>query len=293
MKKMVNIAVMLMIITVTAFGQTVKTKNYDIVNYNKIEVSNSIDVKLVADEQEGVLVSCDERLLPAIKIEKNDEELNIGLDWDILKKITGNRRNRSVSINEHQVKINGVIFNGGIKVIVHVKQVKAITTSSSGDVEWEGSLPSKELHLKTSSSGDIQWTGVLKVDKLYITCSSSGDVEGNYTGKQAVVKLNSSGGYEGKMNVENLDADISSSGDFEGEVNAKKAMFDLNSSGDANVKGVIHSLYVEANSSADFYGKKIVYKYAEVETSSSANIYLSKSGKVVDKTSRCTGVVIE
>ncbi len=292
MKKIINMAVMLMIITVTAFGQTVKTKNYDIVNYNKIKVSNSIDVKLVADRQEGVSVSCDERLLPAIKIEKNDEELNIGLDWDILKKITGNRRNRSISINEHRVKINGVIFNGGIEVIVHVKQVKAITTSSFGDVEWEGSLPSKELYLKTSFSGDIQWKGVLKVDKLHITCYSSGDVEGNYTGKQAVVNLNSSGGYEGKMNVETLDADISTSGDFEGEVNAKKATFDLNSSGDANVKGVIHSLYVEASSSADFYGKKIVYKYAEIEMNSLANIYLSKSGKVVDKTLRCKSIII-
>ncbi len=95
------------------------------------------------------------------------------------------------------------------------------------------------------------------------------------------------------MKVETLKVDVSSSGDFVGNVNAVKAVFDLSSSGDAEVKGSIDSLYVDASSSSDFQGKKIVYKYAEVETSSSVNIYLSKSGKVVDKTPRRTGVVID
>ncbi len=273
---MVNIAVFVILITATAFGQGIKTKRYDLTNYNKIKVSSSIDVKLVANEQEGVSVSCDERLLPAIKVEKEGRKLNIGLDWKILKKICGNRRNQSVSITKNKIKINGKVFNGGIKVTAYVKQIKEIKTSSSGDVRWEGNLPTNELYLSTSSSGDIKWKGDLMIDKLHVECSSSGDVAGNYSGKLAFVKLSSSGGYKGKMNVDKLKVEISSSGDFNGKVNANTARFYLSSSGDARVNGNIGSLYVEASSSSDFYGKN-----------------LSKSGEVLDKTSRRTGVVVE
>ncbi len=293
MKTIINIVILVAVSMATALGQEIKTKEYSLTNYDKIEVTNSIDVKLVADGKEGVSVTCDERLLPAIRVEKNGSKLEIGLDWKKLKELTGRRRNQSISIDEDRVKINGMVFYGGIKVTAYIKQIKEIRTSSSGDVKWEGSLPTNELHLKTSSSGDIKWTGILTVDKLYIDCSSSGDVEGDYKGKEAFVELSSSGDYEGNMEVETLEAQISSSADFVGKVNALKAKFDLSSSGDAEVKGVIDSLYVEASSSADFHGKKIVYKYAEVETGSSASVYLSKSGEVVDKTPRRTGVFVD
>ncbi len=293
MKTIVNIVIFVAISMATALGQSIKTKEHQLSNYDKIEVTNSINVKLVASGKEGVSVRCDERLIPAIKVEKYGSRLEIGIDWEELKKITGKRRNRSISISNDQVKINGVVFEGGIDVTVYVKQIKEIKTSSSGDVEWDGSLPTNELHLKTSSSGDIEWSGLLEVDKLYINCSSSGDVEGNYKGKEAFVELSSSGDYEGDMEVENLETKISSSADFIGKVNASKAVFYLSSSGDAEIKGIIDSLYVKASSSADFHGKKIIYKYAEVETSSSASIYLSKSGEVVDKTPRRTGVFVE
>lgn len=293
MKTIVNIVILVAVSMATALGQKIKTKEYQLTNYDKIEVTNAIDVKLVANGKEGVSVRCDERLLPAIKVEKHGSRVEIGLDWDELKEITGKRRMRNVSINNEQVKINGIIFHGGIKVTAYIKQIKEIKTSSSGDVEWEGSLPTNELYLKASSSGDITWNGILEVDNLRISCSSSGDVEGDYKGKEAFLELSSSGDYEGDMDVDTLEVEISSSADFVGKVNATKAVFDLSSSGDAEVKGVIDSLYVEASSSADFHGKKIVYKYAEVETGSSANIYLSKSGEVVDKTPRRTGVFVD
>ncbi len=105
--------------------------------------------------------------------------------------------------------------------------------------------------------------------------------------------MSSSGDYEGEMKVETLKVKVSSSGDFTGQVKAKKATFNLSSAGDAEVKGMIDSLYVNVSSSADFHGKKIKYKYAEVKTSSNGDIYLSKSGKVVDKTPKRTGVFVD
>ncbi len=193
MKTIVNIVIFLVVSIATAFGQEIKTKEYQLADYDRIEVTSSIDAKLVANGKEGVSVRCDERLLPAIKVKQNGSKLEIGMDWEKIKEITGKRRHQMISINKDRVKINGMVFKGGINVTAYIKNIKEIKTSSSGDVEWEGSLPTNELRLKTSSSGDIEWKGVLKVDKLYIDCSSSGDVEGDYKGKKAFVELSSSG----------------------------------------------------------------------------------------------------
>ncbi len=294
MKKIVSFAILLAIQISVLYGQKISQKEYKLSDYSKIKVSSSLDVKLVASDKEGVTLKCDERLIPGIKIEKSGQVLEIGLDWDKLDDIAGSSFfNRSVNISKDKVKINGKIFKGGINIVVYVKQISEITASSSGDVYWEGNLPANKLNINSSSSGDIKWTGVLKADLLNIKCSSSGDVTGDFEGEKSSIKISSSGDYNGNLHVNLFDAHISSSGDYKGELNAQTASFDLSSSGNATVSGNIDNLRVHASSSADFYGRKIVYKNADVKTSSSARIYLSKSGNLRDNTERKTGVIIE
>lgn len=313
MKKIVSIAIALFI-GIVAWGQEIVETQYDVANYNKIKVSSIVNVRIVAGDKEGVIVKCDERLVPAMKIEKDAEVLEIGLNNDKLKEIAGSRffGGTSISRGKDYIKINGTKFNGRIEIIAFVKQINEIKTSASGDVNWEGTLPSNDLRLISSSSGDITWEGLLDVDKLHIYASSSGDIKGDCRGEEAYVELSSSGDYKGNMEVKdlvievsssadfkgdilarNVDAKISSSGDFIGNVEADNASFVLSSSADAKVSGKIGSLYVRASSSADFYGKKIVYDKAEVKTSSSADIYLSTSGKVIDNTRKRSGVFVD
>ncbi|MBS9768713.1 MAG: hypothetical protein KGV44_14415, partial [Flavobacteriaceae bacterium] len=64
--------------------------------------------------------------------------MSIGLDWKVLRKITGRRWSQSISINNNKLKINGMSFKGQLKVTANIKQIKEIKTSSSGDVEWSG-----------------------------------------------------------------------------------------------------------------------------------------------------------
>ncbi len=108
MKTIATIVIFMIASMATALGQEIITKNYELTDYNSIEVTSAIDVKLVANNKEGVSVRCDERLLPAIKIEQNGHKLEIGLNWKELRKITGKRRIRNISINNNKVKINGM-----------------------------------------------------------------------------------------------------------------------------------------------------------------------------------------
>lgn len=312
MKTILSILVSIIFGVSTVYGQKLVTKEFAVKNYDKIEVRNSLDVKLVADGRESVSVRCDERLLPAIEIKTQGEILKIGFNWAKIKEITGRKRNRSISISKDRIKINGIVFNGGIEIIAHIKRIHKLETMASAGIYWEGNLPTNKLEINCSSSGDVKWTGLLDIDKVEIDCSSSGDVKGDIKAKEVEIELSSSADYEGNIETTKIEAEVSSSADIEGtliaetaefeisssadivlHLNAVKAIFDMSSSADANIEGIIDELFVEASSSAEFQGKHITYKQAEVKATSSADIYLSKSGKVIDNTPKRSGVFIE
>ncbi len=316
MKRILNTAIFLVVIAATLFGQDTKTKHYDLTNYDEIEVSNSLNVKVVQNGKEGITVKCDSKLLPAILVDKIGNKIKIGIDWDEIEEICGTSffSNRSISVHKNYVKINGKVFEGKIEIVAYFKNISKLKAASSGDILVDSDLQSDDLQVITSSSGDILMKGNLKADNLEFTASSSGDIvcnglsnsnklklqssssgdiEVNCKTVSAIINLSSSGDFDGNVDANNIKVSISSSAEYKGIMNAEEAKFDLHSSGSARVSGNIDNLYVDASSSGDFYGKKVVYKYAELQTSSGANIYLSKSGKVVDNTPRRTGVFIE
>ncbi len=296
----------------TAFGQEITTKTFDLADYDRIEVESAIDVKLLANGTEGVSVECDERLIPAIKVVKNGNSLKLSLDWKKLKKITGKYWRQNVRISEDKVRINGMTFNGGLSIEVGVKNISEIIASSSASVSWDGNLPAKKLSLMATSSADIDWKGILQVQNLRLHCSSSGSINGDCKASKAIVNVSSSADYKGNLRADKAIFDVSSSGsinltgvfdnlivtgsssgDFIANLKAKNGIFSLSSATNVKVQGVIDILSVTSTSSADFRGQKIVYQNAEVVTGSNGSVYLSKSGKVVDRTPRRTGLVIE
>ncbi len=294
MKRTLNTVILIVAIAATVFSQEIQTKHYDFKDYNRIEVSNSLYVKLIANNKEGVSVSCDKLLLPAMIVKKAGKKLSISIDWDKIKKIVKKRKLKYVIIDEDRVIINKHNkFKGGVKVTVNVKNITEIETVSAGVVKWKGSLPTKQLRMISSSAGSIKWDGILKLDELNMECSSAGSVLGDLNVKKAEVELNSAGKYSGDMNIETLEAEITSAANFTGNVNASNAKFDLNSAANTNLTGNIDTLYAEANTSSKIKAKELVYKYAEVKTDTYGAIYLSKSGKVVDNTPRKTGVIID
>lgn len=293
MKRILSTTVLLLLIAATVLGQEIETKNYNFSNYDKIKVSNSLNVRLIADNSEGVSVTCDNRLLPAMRVKQSGSKVSISIDWDKVKKIVKSRKVSKVNIDEDIVIINDYEFKGGIIIKVNVKNISELEAVSAGGIIWDNNLPTKNLRLMASSAGSIKWQSLLKLDKLYIDCSSAGNLSGDINTKTAVVNLSSAGNYNGNINSETLEADISSAANFRSEIDAKKATFQLNSAANAKVWGNIDDLFVEASSISKFRGRQIVYKYAEVETSSMSSIYLSKSGKVVDNTAQKHGIFIE
>ncbi len=264
------------------FGQKITTKNYPLTNYNSISLIAPLDIELKQSSQEGITITCDERLHSSILLQNDNKELKILFNWNELGRLTGSKH-KNISINKKNISINKKEFVGNIKIVVNVKDLQSIKTLSSGNVEWEEDMTVKNLTLMTLSSGDIKWSGTLSAENLDISSLSSGDIEGDCKSKSLKINLQSSGNYQGDIETENLTSNLLSSGDFIAKVNALQATFILSSAGDAKVKGDINNLYVKALSSGDFLGSKINYQYAETENLASSEIHLSNSGNWVNK----------
>lgn len=312
MKAVVSILFGLMLSANIVLGQETVKKEFQVRSFDKLSVQTSIDAELIMGNTEKVVVECKEEYLKYVKVEVEGGALKIGLDT----KRFGNKgkwtKNISISNGRKKIIINGVIIEGGIKAKVYAKNIEEVKASSSASIKWNGNLPTDDLYIKCSSSGNVYWAGLLDIDKVGIKCSSSADVKGNIKAKEVEMYLSSSADYKGDVEAQTVKVElsssadfvgqliaesanfkISSSADFVGKVDANTASFYMSSSADAKVNGIINFLFVKATSSADFKGKGIVYKKAEVNTSSNGDIYLSKSGEVIDHTPRRTGVFVE
>ncbi len=283
MKKIVNIILISLIGCYVALGQSIKTKTYNVKNYDKILVANSLNINLKQDGKEGVTVTCDDRLLSVISINKRGNQLRIELDWDEADKVSKKSffRGRSISVNENYVKINGKTFNGSIDITVHGNEISELRAIASADIYVESGIKSSDLELEANSSGSIIVNGNIKSDYLKTVATSSANIlmKGDLKTTNLDINANSSGDikWKGLAKSEKLEISSTSSADVRGNCKTKKAELTINSSG--SYKGDLNTDIVKAyiTSSADYKGK-IDADNAEFQLNSSGGANVS--GKI-------------
>lgn len=143
-----------------ALGQSI-TKELTINDFNKISVSNGIEVYLVFDDTKQVAITCEKDIIDNIQVSVKNETLIIGY-----KNLVCQQYNK----NNHS----------NIQVTVHAKYIKS---------------------LKTASAGRITWEGTLVIDKLLLNCSYAGHMNGNINSNKIIANLSSAGSYKGEINT--------------------------------------------------------------------------------------------
>lgn len=258
MKKLNLISLLIVLSFISnVFAQEIITKTFNVKNFNKISTSNGVNVKLIVDGSEKVIVKCEDFAMEHVVVDVSGDELELSINT---KESLWGKSNRTIQTS--------------VKIIVHAKSINEIKSSSGSSVVWDKIWKPDELKIRCSSAADIKWQGIMTCTEADITVSSAADVRGN-------------------INANEFTAKVSSASSYKGTVNAKKAEFDVSSAGSMSVDGTIDFMDIEASSGSTFRGKKIVYKNAEAKTGSGADVYLSKSGNLVDKTNRTTGVHVK
>ena len=192
-------------ITVTG-NQNVITQNRSVTAFHAIKVSGGIDVELLQGKELKLQVEADENLVPLIRTEVKDGDLNIYHDESI--------RNAKT-----------------MKVHVTFQNIDAITASGGCDIISKQKLGFATLRLDLSGGCDVKLD--CKAGKLDMLISGGCDVV--LTGEAENCSINASGGCDVKASQFYLkDCTVDASGGSDVEINAKGEL-NLKASGASDI----------------------------------------------------------
>lgn len=221
-------------------------------SFNSINSTMGIDVYLTQGNGEAIEVKADKNILPYVKTVVENGVLKVCYEDDI------------------SIKLNKV----RTKVYVTAKEIKSLSTSSSGNIIIQGILKANDLTIKTSSSGDI--TGNIEcAGYLKVSTSSSGDIVLKGSAANATISASSSGDITATLRVENdIDISSSSSSDITMDVTAESCSVSASSTGEITLKGKCRTAKVNASSSGEIDMENMECEDVVAKASSAGDITL-------------------
>lgn len=212
--------------TVYARGP-VTTEDRKAGSFHSVSVSTGITVYLSQGSEESIRVEADENLHEYIVTEIKGGVLNIYSSYNIR-----NAKSRKVYVTINEVKALKTSSAGDIKGQTPiVADMLTLTTSSAGDINID--VKASDIKSVTSSSGDITLRGT--ADKISANLSSAGDLNAfDLTVREAEITVSSAG--DAKITVtERLKARASSAGDI--HYRGKPKHVDAHSSSAGSIRG--------------------------------------------------------
>jgi len=189
--------------TIVGSGQIIR-EDRDLSQFDSVEVSGSIDVKITRGEKLKCVVEGDDNIIPLVKTEVSNRNLNIYVD-------------QSFSIQQT------------VNVYLEVPEISGVLLSGSGNIEFTD-VTGDRVEISIDGSGDITATG--EVENLTAEINGSGDMHlFNLYSENATVEINGSGDVEVRVN-NSLDCEINGSGDIHYTGNPATVKRSVNGSGD-------------------------------------------------------------
>lgn len=181
-------------------------------NYDKISVSGSFDITLVAGKEGKIAIKIEDNLLEHLVTEVENGKLRI--KWE-----------KGINVRTRE----------GIYITVPFKEIEAVTLSGSGDIVSEDTIKADEFYTSISGSGDI----ILPVEAKTIISkiTGSGDITINGHTNDLKTSVTGSGDFHGyKLKAKNTTASVTGSGDIAINV-SKELKARVTGSGDIDYMG--------------------------------------------------------
>lgn len=208
--------------TTTEAKGPVTEKSYDM-TFDKVEVSQSIEAKVIKADRERVVIYAPENLHDRILVDLSGGKLHI----------------------RFKPGIN--ISSGKVRAEIYAKDFTELEANSSATIEVSDKFTQDKTTLKAKSSGTI--SGNMEANEFSVDVSSSGSVKGQIWAVNLDVGASSSGFAELSGKAKNVKMDASSSGSISAKnLAAENADLEASSSGSIAVS-VSGQLETEANSS--------------------------------------------
>ncbi|ALM19944.1 hypothetical protein JCM19294_717 [Nonlabens tegetincola] len=166
------------------------SKTFEVGDYDKVNVRNSIDVTLVAGKEGSIEVKAESNIMEHIEIEVKGGRLKIGIEDGY-----------------------NVSTRKGIYVTVPVQEIEALSLAGSGDIHSELVLKSSNMEISVAGSGNIEVETESR--NLEVNVAGSGDIILKGRTENLDASVAGSGDIEGfGLRANNIDASIAGSGDI-------------------------------------------------------------------------------
>lgn len=253
--------------TISGSGNIIKEKREVLGNFDKIEVSSSIEVELEQAPNFEIIVEAEDNIIPYLLTEISGNTLKIHFD------------NVSVSLLKDA------------KVYVKMPEISELRASSS-EIEVKNSIKSEDLILKTSSTADIKLSEItaksviaeassssdIKIEKIYTLnfnaqSSSTAEIEIEYIESDKInLTANSSSDIVIKGKALDLNANTSSTGTIDAKYLLVNNVVASASSSSTIKTHPIVSLNAKASSASDIYYYNEPKEPVEKSISSSGSV---------------------
>lgn len=223
--------------TVVRGSGVLATEERDVPAFTAIRVASSADVILKAGDEQRVVASADDNVLPYLRTKVEGDTLVVDFRDD-------DSAGLSIMDTQHSPQVE-----------VTAPGVVELSTTSSGNITAD-SLEGERIVLEISSSGNLS-VDTARGDTVRVKVSSSGDLEvALLEATDLVVEISSSGDVTLGGDAQSQDIRLSSSGNYDAaELRSGEAVVDLSSSGNATV-WVTDRLEADTSSSGkvSYYG---------------------------------------
>jgi len=190
----------------------VTTSNRTVSDYDKIGVSGSFDINLVAGTEGKLIIEAEDNLLEYLITESDGEHLKIKWEKGINIKTTKK-----------------------IRITIPFKDLEEVALAGSGDVTSKDLIEADNFKVALSGSGDVNLQ--LEVMSLKVAISGSGDLEFSGSAVNLDCAISGSGDVDADMLIsDNANVRIAGSGDVTIHVN-EKLDAKVSGSGDVRYKG--------------------------------------------------------
>ena len=251
-------------------GKVTTDNRNNLQGFDKIKVSNAINVVLDQSPDFEVLVEADDNVLPYIITEVSNQTLHVYLDNVSVK----NPKKMQVSIKMPDISGLKATSSAEIKADRMIKTNDlVIQATSAGDISL-AKVRGKSVDIDASSSADIEIDEIF-ADTFMANASSTADIVIDYVeSEQAVIDAGSSADVKiERIQANSCKIDSSSTSDVEVEaIDANKIEVDAGSSADVLLAGKTNDLIVRASSSATIDAHDLSAKNVDAAASSSGTI---------------------
>ena len=249
-------------------------RNFNVSDFNGIEVSGGFDVILVQGNSETLTLTAQENLF---------EYITAKVDQGILKIYTRNNIMATQQLKARIVfkSINNLKVSGGGDVTSETPvNVEDLGVFISGGGDFSSHINTSELKCHISGGGDAEIEG--NIEDYYFDISGGGDTKSEVNARVISCRIAGGGDLFLKSKEKSSDAaiDIIGGGNMEVELNAEKLKCSISGGGDAILSGQASDFEINLNGGGDVNAGNLVTKITSFHVSGGSDIYVNASQEI-------------